>query len=206
MINNFDTSSTGTNIELDIFFNGEGARIAYQQNIRKVGKDLFLCSESNSPEKLYDLPKSAKQMFKDYCTHYFVDEDKNVGFGELRDLIDNLEHYVDIRPLKDCSPESMNEAILNLMGGTIELEEFHSSKYEPLFHKITSCGYSQGCQEEVIVTSEELKARGLPITEESARKLAQSIDNLLWDAPLHVGLTVNDTEYILSDKLKDVYY
>ncbi len=205
-MNNYDISSSGTNIEMVCIFDSFEARNTYRDNITKVNGDTFLSTNTGNATKAYDIPKSTKTIFKDFVNHFYAGNEQELGFEDIKFLINDLERYVDITPLKNCSPQTLCEGILNLMGNKRELDDFLESYYAAKFFSVVSRGYSQGDHEEVFITFEELEARNLPATEESAKSLSQAVDNLLWDAPLFVRITVDEKEFVLSDHIKDRYH
>lgn len=197
-MNNFNTSTTGLNVELDCFRDTDLARFWFEDSFTYVSRDSFsllntkyrgvnifayqlpnfdLFSLDNwivpTKEKLHDL--MLNKLFNG-CTGTFNTETKD-QYGKLSHRLTKLE-------------------LLEFLSGTYE-DDRHSFIVEnlnPKFKVVSSRGYCQGDYAEVIYCPEELGT-----TEEL------NFDNELWDTPIYCRLTINDEEFYIDSEMKDPY-
>lgn len=200
-INNYDQSSTGTNLELSASLDGSTARFWFEESFIKVPNDLrprgyygdcyWYSWEGKPPQEIsgwFDLSKvSARQLVR----HFIVWRlGENFGYRELADFfhqydlsfkhsaelsVDNLVFFID-RELQDS-----------------ELAEFYSELAPIKFDYHQSRGYCQGDAVTVFYSPEE------------GEELTEDIDHLFWDSPSYIRLTVDDEEIYLDEYLEGFY-
>lgn len=185
-MNNFDTSSTGENIEFNCFYDtclsqmffDEFASEAVRLEIGRNASAFILGDASKPFHRKAALREMKKDRLFDLCCDY-----------EILSFYDNLKDYT--------KPELISE----LLGVTIEQHYTLAAQggwgafidsIEHDYHQ--SNGYSQG-DGAIIISVDE------PITP-SMRK---HYDRILWDAPITMSATVNDAEFFEEDFLSDYY-
>lgn len=186
-MNNFDISSTGENIQFNVYYSIDLANMFYKdfesENTRiNFSRDnsLFLIGDAEKPfYKKAELEKMSKQALLDLC----------IDFG----FINTYCH------LKDYTK---NEFIAELLPVTIkEYYELITKQFywHDLRDKIThdfyiSRGYSQG--DAVYIVS---------IDKPIDNAMRQYINQILWDCPLQVFCEVNGKEFTEDDFFDDYY-
>jgi hypothetical protein len=192
-MNNYDVSSTGENIELNVYYDTWLSQIYFDDwlngsdgyEVNKIdlgGRDnyLYLIGESEAPfYKKSELSKKPKaELF------------------ELMYQYDLLSYNADINDYKK------SEYIEDLMGVSILRHyEWLASQY--YWHDISaniphnyfiSCGYSQGDAVYIV------KIDGL------TKEYKKYIDNIFWDCPIYFYIEINGTEIAREwDILNDCY-
>ncbi|CAH7261431.1 conserved hypothetical protein [Vibrio chagasii] len=211
MYNNFDVSSTGTDITLNIHWDGDMARIKFEESLHS-GRDLDISELDGDElifshygnisvkdfEKEYNVNCTAKELFKKYYNHVYAHDITLAGFTNLRDLIIDLGNDLD-------DMQSLQDHIETHIGGTKEFKEFLAEHFDAKFFTLTSKGYSQGDVRTVIIPSEALESAGLPATQESADQFQDEIDHLIWDTPIYCHIEVDGEDYNLSNDVADPY-
>jgi hypothetical protein len=189
-MNNFDTSSTGENIEFDCRFDTCLAQIYFDDFAKgafeqctglNFGRDstAFLIGDADKPYfKKSALNKMSKQAIFDLCEDYDL-----LGFSD------------------DVNRFTKAEYISDLLGVTIE--QHYKKATEAGWHgfgeRIThdfyiSRGYSQGDAVYIISLDEALTP--------SKKK---GYDRILWDCPISIRAQINDLELYEDSFLNDVY-
>lgn len=197
-MNNYDSSTTGLNVELDCFRDTDLSSFWFEDSFTCVSRDSFSLLNSSYrgvsilayqlPDfELFDLdnwkvPTKAKlydlilNKLYNGCTGTFNTETKD-QYGKLS--------------YKLTKPE-----LLEFLSGTYE-EDYHEfivRNFEPKFKVVSSRGYCQGDYAEVIYMPEEYN------TEDPL-----NFDNELWGTPIYCRLTVNDEEFYIDSEMKDQY-
>ena len=194
--NNFDQSSTGVDIELCIFLDGDLAREYFED---------FVSGADGSYVKLY----RDRQGTLDYIAIWADEEDAQNQALDLRDLL-NME-YGDLEALHDLhypnifyGHPSERAEMEDWLHSNVTAEKLMDSMYEErlswhdLDCEYVSRGYSQG--DAVMVWLSDRAKEEMPHL-----KVSTYIDHLLWDAPVSGVLTVDGVEYYLDEMLGDVY-
>jgi hypothetical protein len=187
-MNNFDVSSSGENIELNIFYDTDLAQLYYSEfeseNTRlSFGRDnlLFLIGDSSGPyySKL-DLLALSKQALFNLCLDYEL-----IGYGA------GLNDYLKSEYISDLLNISIERHYKYLLANYT----WHGLGEKIAHDYYISRGYSQG--DAVYIVSIDK-----PINNENRR----AIDNILWDSPISIYADINGLEFYTDDFLGDDYY
>ena len=186
-MNNYDTSSSGENLELHCFYDTSLAQSFYDEferdNTRLTfGRDnnLFIIGETEGPYYCKaDLLAYTKQALFELCQKYeLVDYSVSLNDYNKNDYIDDLLKVT----IKRHYEWLVSEYNWHAIGENIQ-HDFYISR-----------GYSQGDAVYIVSINS-------PITKEKR----QYIDNVLWDSPIYMSATINDTEFFEDDFLNDFY-
>ena len=204
-MNNFDKSSTGTNIELSIHFDCCASQSLFDESIQKVN-DMFVYTshgliDASDYSKAFDINCSASKLFNLYFEQVFEKDFSLATKDDCEMLKDELGMDVD----DSTDMDTLAYAIKNHAGGSKDYDAFLDKHFAPKFFTLTSRGYSQGDLHEVIVPFELLTKFGIPTTQESADSCQGDIDHLFWDAPIQSILTVDGENHYLHNDLSDIY-
>lgn len=174
MANNFNQSSTGTNIEFNLYYDTDMASIYYAEfiegvdgtNVLRFGNRktdfMVVCDDETKPyykkSQLVKMKKS--ELFELYCYHDLPYNYNGIDYFTRQELIDDLL--------------------------TITIKQYYTNYYkETRWHDLecdfVSRGYSQGDVVKFVNIS----------TNNYSQKY---IDNLLWDCPIGMILEVNGEE------------
>lgn len=185
-MNNFDTSSTGENIEFNCFYDTHLSQIYFDEFASEavrveIGRNFsaFILGDASKPfYKKAALQKMKKDKLFDLCADY-----------DLTCWTANPSDYT--KP----------ELISDLLGVTIEQHYTLTAKggwgafidsIEHDYHQ--SNGYSQGDSAIIISVNE-------PITP----SMREHYNHIFWDAPICISATVNDEEFYEDSFLNDAY-
>lgn len=183
MINNYDQSSTGINIELNIHYDCDQARNELEDFIQEPEvltlRDrrgcidyIVLAPDLSAP---YRSLSALRRMTKEQLTDLLQLMNLDTGYDfPKRELIDELRHVTKAE----------------------YLTELHrNTPYRDLPYTYNANGYSQGDSCRVYDMYPEGKA---PYDREY-------IHHILWDAPIYGTLSVNDEEYYIDQYLDNSY-
>lgn len=197
-LNNFDLSSNGVSIELDVCFDCDLARFwfdetfcvlqhsGYRQNsILVYGAHFADVSDFDiSDKENYNLKKTTVKKLRKYLR----DE---LGY-EYRDLMDMRKDDL-LSELHSYCPEDFADTLVGELDAT------------PNFATVESRGYSQGDYSEVIIPASVLSEFPNQTLETIGEFLSDEIDRLLWDAPIRCNVSVDEVDVTLSHLLPDCY-
>jgi hypothetical protein len=226
--NNFDKSSTGTELELSCFFDNQRSQDDYSENFNTVEEysqsrtnivafcfnGLFDVSELN---KGYTVDVSSEELFKIYFKHYFNKDYSLAEPIEIEELTHDLSSEWEITPINECSIEVLLKAINCSLGyNQKEFDHFlEESGFKPTFEVLICTGYCQGDYTEVLFYKELLDyiRKELPQCEKMSNReittyFSDDINHYLWDQPIDCRLVINgdnDDPLFLSESLKSEY-
>lgn len=197
-LNNFDLSSNGVSIELDVCFDCVFARFwfdetfrvlqhsGYRQNsILVYGAHIVDVSDfAISDKENYNLKKTTVKKLRKYLRDELGYEYRDLMDMRKDDLLDELHSY--------CSEEFANTLV----------DELDAT---PNFATVESRGYSQGDYSEVIIPASVLSEFPDQTLETIGDFLSDEIDHLLWDAPIYCNVSVDGVDFTLSHLLHDLY-
>jgi len=220
-MNNFDQSSSGVNLELNISFDADRARREFEENFyilqysdyrqtsvlvfNQFGNfdviDFTLTDLSN-----YHIEElTAKQIFKAFYNYQYptdIDHDlKCSDFASIKDLLQNLQ----IENLNTLDQSEILEAIETDLYCDSSFQEFLKDTFTCNYLTIDSRGYSQGDYSQIIIPAQVLKSYKDQTPEQIENNLQSVIDHLLWDQPLSARLTIDDEEFYIDEHLKNEY-
>jgi len=206
--NNYDTSSSGLDLEVNIFLDTDMSQINFDENITEnkyLGKYIY----TDFGNLAYHLKK--KWGHGDMVGIYdLIDLDDLYTFeggrGDKLKLIKFLvseygEYYSD---LKDLEITEIIESIFD--NGLNEIDNIISNSgisYKKLYEIIPITGYSQGDRDEVIILTEFLKELW-GIDKIDLDSTSVDITHYFYDSPIHARCEINGEEYI-SEKFDGQY-
>jgi len=204
--NNFDHSSTGTNLELSCVWDtylsqhyfDESFSILQYSSYRQ-NSILFFSQYGNIDVSDFD--------FKDVSNY------ENVTPKALLKALIKCEGFTDYSDIKDLllevgtTSDTLDDLCYSIdyyLGE--ELDEFLKENFTPNYAIIESIGYSQGDYSEVIIPKQVIETYKGQTIETIGNYLSEDIDHLIWDAPLYCRLTINNDDEVYIDSLFDDRY
>lgn len=193
-MNNFDQSSSGVNLELNISFDADRANRDFE--------DSFYVLQYNSYRQNSVLVFNQFGNFD--VTGFDIDDSENYDpksytVKELkRILLEDGYHFKDVMNMRKC------DMIQELSGNEV-FQDFLKENAKPKFLVMESRGYSQGDYSQIIIPCEVLESYKDQTLEQIENVLQDVIDHLLWDQPLYARLTIDDEEFYIDEHLKDEY-
>lgn len=215
--NNYDTSSTGLNLELSAFYDVDLAQLDFDQcfnvlqaaDFRKPSILVFNgWGDQNVNEwdpsgyENWDLSETTvKEMISELIKTAF---DITPDYSGVKDILIDLNNY-DILPLRDASKEDLFNSIREYLEDAESLTEYAEKIGSPTFAEIKIYGYSQGDVSYIYVPQPVLKDRGLTV--DDVYKLRDELRDLIYGAPVYARLAIdNDSDEIyLYELLTDNY-
>lgn len=202
-LNNYDTSSTGVNIECTAYYDTHMSQIDFRENFtllkgyktRFSGDDVYFYTDNGNI--------SDKGM-TEYVIKGKVSDMKKLGEGVYVNI-----YRKEYKTLGDYKSDLVSELFAEY--GFREAQEIASKHNVTISHKndirvISVRGYSQGDYAEIWVDFTECKrAWGNDANEDELREL---FENLFYDAPIYATATVDEKEYYYWDmpELKSKYH
>lgn len=197
-MNNFNTSTTGLNVELGCFRDTDLSSFWFEDSFTCVSRDSFSLLNDGyrgvnifvyqSPDfELFNLDNwkvPTKIKLHDLMLNKLFNGCTGTFNTEAKDQYDKLSYKL------------TQAELLEFLSCTYEPDyhEFIIRNFEPKFKIVSSRGYCQGDYAEVIYILDEVGD-----TEEL------DFDNELWNTPVYCRLTVNDEEFYIDSEMKDQY-
>lgn len=180
LVNNFNESSTGINIEGTFFYDIDLSQREFDENFELLSESNFIYNPYGQIDTRVSFTvKASKQTLVEYLNE--VEGDFDWIKESKSDLLDEVINQNDIDLL------NYNEVKATLEDYNIELIPNTEIK------SIVTKGYSQGDYAEVFYLPERLKELwGNDVNESEFQK---EIDHLFWDAPIYGNVNINDTEF-----------
>lgn len=220
-MNNFDQSSSGVNLELNISFDADRARREFEESF-----NILQCSSYRQHSvvvfnqfgnfdvtdfTLTDLENykieelTTKQIFKAFYNYQYptnIDHDlKCSDFECIKELLQNLQ----IENLNTLDQSEILEAIETDLYCDNSFQEFLKDTFTCNYLIMESRGYSQGDYSQIIIPAQVLESYKGQTLEQIENNLQDVIDHLLWDQPLYARLTIDEEEFYIDEHLKDEY-
>ncbi len=202
-INNFDQSSSGVNLSLDIFWDGDRGRSDYDESIIDVNDTLVFSMFGNLDvsdwEPTYKTPNSANKLFRDYFKQVNELDISLASYSRVKSLLQGLECSV-----RDSAEEMLN-AIEEYENNPENFSHFLAQHYEKDFYEVETKGYCQGDVKTVVIPNEVFAENGEEPSQENAEDWNKTISNLCWDQPLYCRIKIDGEEFDLVEDVKDSY-
>jgi hypothetical protein len=194
-MNNFNTSDTGTNIELDLYYCGDCARSWFDDSFKSVSSDSFSMLNSGyrgvniyaydmSDFELFDLDnwmipskKELQQLILDEC---FSSSESDFS-NETKDIFS--KYYYQLNKV---------ELLEYLTDYYEDFESIIQSNFDFKHGIVSSRGNCQGDYIEVIYNKTDFTS-------------TPDFDNEIWNSPVYGRLLINDNEFYIDQEMKDVY-
>lgn len=193
--NNYNKSSTGTDIECLCFFDTSLSQSEFDDNIKVLQHSGYRSTSVGYYIDSGNVPDDSEIKFTV----------KGTREAREKHFLDNGRYY-DSEEVKTWDDETLNDEILsleedvNLINYALEkLPSYDGIEFIPNKNLIAlaTCGYSQGDYAVVLYCPEDLeKAWGTYPKQENIQKL---INHYYWDAPIYCAFTINGHEYQYSD-------
>lgn len=185
--NNYTKNADGLSIEASVCYDTDLSRHYYEENFSTLCTDsrcdaslLFYCDYGNLevPTVIGDVA-SIKKNVSNYDLDCFAGEGYTINRGELMHLV------------KNTGIKRLEEALEDLV------------KLKEGYQIITSRGYSQGdCVDVLVPVAHLTKMWGRKPQE---KELRETIDHMLWDAPIYCSVTIEDETWEYSELDLDEY-
>lgn len=211
-MNNYDQSSVGVNLELNVLWDNDLSRIFFD-------------------ESFHVLQYSGMRQHSILVFNWFGDTDQSdFDFNDIgnytftkSNLINLLKSQFDDEELNSLANQEENKSFSRLDKQSLQylveyyveddVSELFQEYLTPNYQILTSRGYCQGDYSEVIFTKplidqmrSELTACKNMTDQQIAEYFQKDIDHLLWDSPLYARLTIDDSEEIyLDEAMTDLY-
>jgi hypothetical protein len=203
--NNFDQSSTGINIQMNLFRDEDGARDLFNESFRKIDKAPH--SKFEFLEFTLDQDRPAFS-FSDPDQYKFTRAELNKAIRSEPGLVDDLRSVLGRSPFSSSIGKSELFAALVEAMPAGDLAGFLAGNFTTLYQQIAVYGYSQGDYVVVIYskeTVEELTAGDLASwsDKESARR--DDCQNLIFNQPVYGRIEAGDIEIYIDDLMVDPY-
>lgn len=188
-INNFDQSSTGENITLDVFWDIDESYLHYDEFIECEATHIqFGCESSiyligNTDSPLFTRSRLNKTSKAEVFAAWGM-------YGEKFGYVNDPNQYKKSEYIDDL----LTLTVLDHYKNAAEKYDWNTIQGPFKHDYYISRGYSQGDARYVISIDEPLTPA-----------LRKHIDHILWDAPVVINLTVNDAEYYTDTFLDDPY-
>lgn len=212
--NNFDTSSTGLNLELSIYWDSVIATHYFEESFNILHHST--------------IKQNSVLVFNQYGNFDFSDFDLSdldnytCNKTELIALIKECFYYDDVilqqshDLMKHSLNKSDNQDLIDFVQDTMkshfclsDIIEYYQEFFTPTYKLIHSFGHSQGHYSVVILPKKLLDCYRADNKAESDQMivdcLQKDIDHLLWDAPLFAKLTIDDDDIYLDEFQDDSY-
>lgn len=193
--NNFDTSSTGVNIECSVFYDLDRARRDFEDNFKilqhsgyRTSSVLYYIDNGNvvDDDKIKFLVKGDKAAKIKYLV-----EQTSFEAEEIETWDDDT---IDTEILGYENDVNLINYALDNMPDTPSGLEFVPNKNLVV---IGSCGYSQGDYSTIIYCPDDLeKAWGNKPDEKDIQKM---VNHYLWDSPIYACFEINGDEFNIWD-------
>jgi len=193
IINNFDTSSTGINIEFNGRYDTYLSRINFEESFNiceELGYGCLIHNTGDDIKSVYELfsipeNKSVRDILKALLTYY----------DNPRDLISDCWWYVGYT--RELSKDDINGFVRYCLDNE-ECLEFIKDNYTTEYDDITVTGFSQGDIVTVWYNTNHVKG--------DISTIREQFTNIIFGTEIHGMLTINDKEYYITDYLKDYYW
>lgn len=201
-MNNFDTSSTGLNIELNASYDLDLSRFYFEEaffTIKEGRKDLLVYSEGNFSDFEKDYTFTKKELLAAIMDQFFPSMLESIW---LKDDFKTKMGFTLSKANKQDLTDYVKETCYYIEDWFAFCEK---AGFKANFDIIISRGYSQGDYKEVIVPHKFWECIGVKKPDCVQSNLGDTVDRLLWDCPIYCRVIVNGEEYYLDDCLDDCY-
>lgn len=196
-INNFDSSSTGLDLSLSIFFDAGLSFLEFRENIIRLSNGLFQYTSYGEIDTVNIFDPANYHATKPALIHVMLEWD-------TRDYWQSASRYNFRKPLSRLSKPELCELIASEIPEDA-LFELLEANLKPTFEVVEVTGYCQGDFAKVIIPNDYWPLTGAHRNKESLAALQSEIQHLFYDAPLHCRLEVNGDELDLTEYMDNIY-
>lgn len=190
IINNYDQSSTGVNIEFSGCWDTDLSRIYFNESFKRVCDGVFTYGGANGVKPCMDIKiKALKKDLLKFVSEHITEDCES---WSKSDLLDSAMDYLE---------QELVEYNYNIeeLASYCQFEVSFKNEIEIFITR----GYSQGDYAKVIVDHTECKkAFG---NNAYKKTLQQYIDHLFWDSPVFARLEIDNKEYEYFEYCDDSY-
>ena len=210
-MNNFDTSSTGINLELNCFFDIDHSQHNFRENFKAdpYSDDLWHFIDYGNFEAIdlddlsnYDLKSGTIKQIKE---NLYILYSKFIGskYSTSNFLQNDFKHimnsnYSDAR--KSDLIEFASEGLEQM-----QYREFLKNTFTPLYEVIKIRGYSQGDQADIVLSNKIIEDHSFECKDKFLSLMKDQFTNQFYSAPLYCMLEINGHEYPLDQEIQDCY-
>ena len=206
MLNNFDKSSTGVNVELSAYYDNDLARIYFDECFVRDGDNLIYTDWGN-------LRKSWKKTLTlEYSinTEDFIKECLNQDFYQwgypvecVKTKLGILLDGVNVKTWRDISRDEIVEWAIDFFDDDF-IEMCMENYFTKNYTTEVVIGYSQGDRVTVIIPEDLREILGVPDDREIVPN--ETLTNLIYSSPVYGRIIINgDYEIYIDEMLKDWY-
>lgn len=193
-VNNFDSSSSGVNVEVNVYRAEIDAQYRYDENFEELcsndvkqyidwgnigvcsNEELFKIKTSNSKQSIID----AIEYLVGYCDDSIVKDD-------LIEVLYDMD-FCDLY----APTWSRNKSVFDLLDVKCN------------FEVVVSTGYSQGDVRDVIIPHKLADVWGCKKSD-MMNGMQEEIDHLIWDTPINGEIVVDGSEYFITEYMDSNY-
>lgn len=204
MINNFDKSSSGINLELVANYDQHHSQHLFDESF----KNVWYNSGSLINGRYYNVDLYLWTNYGNFSDTFDLDDLNNYSFAKTQ-LIEMLTIY-SLEDAQDLSKDLFNKGfskldkaeLIELAESMIDYNDKINLYTEHLHLKafiVDTRGYSQGDYAEIIIPFESLDQLGVNYKDKDFnidQWVGNDFDHLFWDSPAYIRLTVNDEDEI----------
>lgn len=198
-MNNFDSNSSGINIEFSAFYDCGLSRMYFEEAFFSVDNDKLVYCEDNFSDFELEYTFTKKELIQAWMDAFYPAMTTSLFLAN--DFKTSMGFAIS---------KATKQELIDYMRGVAYykqdwLEFCEKAGFKSNFDIVISRGYSQGDYKEVIVPHKLWECLGVKRPKNVQDSLGSHIDHLLWDAPIYCRLTVNGEEYYIDQYLKDLY-
>ena len=197
MNNNFDTSTTGINIEYNICHDDDLAQHYFNENFSRLKENHYIFSDN---EQLIEEPYFAVKGTQVNKRKFILDDNQYLDSTDLKGM---LKPEIDEMVIEKMSELFFIDDCILCKNEVTECLTPFNLEIETPFTIIEIRGYCQGDYASVYVDMPQLaKLWG---TKPDIESLEEHFVNLFFDKPIYGMVTINGNEIDATDFIKDLY-
>jgi hypothetical protein len=197
--NNFDSSSSGLNIELSIFRDTDRSQLEFDESFTRLEDGLFVFTEFGNVSDNFS--------FSDASNYRFTV--KELRQAIKKDYDTELSQHYFSKPFSKLTKVELLEFLDCLSYDSSEVAEFFQTNFTSLYDTLATRGHCQRDYAEVIISpaykahlADNGQSWGNP---EVKTSIKTEIGHLFWDAPIHAMLFIGENEFYLHELLAYCY-
>ena len=205
-LNNFDTSSSGVNIEFTGFYSNDRSSNDFNESFMKHGDKWIFTSYGNLPSDWQPIETLDPDVpIEDFIKVCLAEDWYNFlcRIESVKDKLVVLHEQLGVDSWREIGYDEIAEWALEFFDSDVT-ENLRENYLTKNYTEKRVRGYSQGDVIDVVVPDALRNILGVP--DEFEIVTDQEIENLVYRAPVDARITINGTEEFLDDVLSDVYH
>lgn len=202
-MNNFNSSTSGVNLELSCFFDSHQSSYLFDENFTRINDDTFLFIDHGNFSNEFDLSSldnyDLSSCFVREIKQYFIEH-----VSDYKSDLNELAYNYFEKRFNQLLKNELLEILTNELDND-DLIDFLNDNFKAKFEKIIIQGYSQGDQVTVIFKHKDMKEYNFDNRDIFINNMKNYIYNLFYDAPLFCKLTIDNIEFYFNDYIKNEY-